>query len=90
MGLRVGDTVVTEVNGAIEISRIAEISAHVGRMEVYSPTVSHSRLFIAGQIDRTWWQRLCGRLLARWVKPKVGGFVLHNKEEDPGGAGGSV
>jgi len=90
MGLRVGDTVVTEVNGAIEISRIAEISAHVGRMEVYSPTVSHSRLFIAGQIDRTWWQRLCGRLLARWVKPRVGGFVLHNKEEDPGGAGGSV
>ncbi len=87
MALRVGDTVVTEIDGAIEITRIAEISAHVGRMEVYSPTVSHSKLFVAGQIERTWWQVVRDRLLARWIKPRVGGFVLHNKEQDPDGGG---
>lgn len=89
MALRVGDTVVTEIDGAIEMTRIAEISAHVGRMEVYSPTVSHSKLFVAGQIERTWWQAVRDRLLARWIRPRVGGFVLHNKEQDPDG-GGSI
>jgi len=81
--LRIGDVVVTEVNGVIERSPIVEISWRLGKMAVYSPTLNGTRQFIAGQIRETRWGRLWARVTGR---TRVGGFVLHNKEDngDPG------
>jgi len=67
--LRVGDSVVTEVDGRIEVSTIAEISEYLGKERVYTPSLSGNRLFIAGKSFRR--------------TKKKSGFVLHNKSFNP-------
>jgi len=75
--LRVGDSVLTEIDDRIEHSPIIEISAYLGSTMVYTPTLSDNHLFIAGAWKPSLWQRLVSR------KRKKGGFVLHNRKDFP-------
>ncbi len=78
--LRIGDEVLTEINGKIETSKLLEISAFLPKKEfVFTPTLSQNRLFIAGEIKAkySWWEFFKFML---WGKRKVGGFVLHNRK----------
>ena len=84
--LREGDLVMTEVDGRQEASEIVEISSYIGRVMVYTPTLTGNRLFIAGEIVQTRWQKFWAAITRQ--RPKQGGFILHNKEET--GGGGSV
>lgn len=77
--LRVGGYIQTEIDGAIEESRIVEISDYLGQTQVYTPTLSNSHLFIAGEIpEASFWQRFFDKILRR--KERKGGFVLHNRK----------
>ena len=81
--LRVGDAVLTEIDGRIESSKIAEITAYLGKVQVYTPELSHDRLFIGGYLKhRRWYQRLLTKLTGS--ARKRGGFVLHNRKNDGG------
>lgn len=80
--LRVGDSVVTEIDGIFEMSELVEISPNLYREYVYTPSLSNSHLFIAGQIEVTRWKRFVNWVLGR--KPRTGGFCCHNlKPYDP-------
>ena len=78
--LRVGDGVLTEIDGCIESSPIIEISPILGQMQVYTPTLSDNHLFIAGTCKPGLLQRI--KRLFRGRR-KIGGFVLHNRKIDP-------
>ncbi len=85
ISLRVGDLVLTEVDGRLEMSPLVEIGPYLGPVKIYSPTVTGNRLFVAGRVEPSRWR------WPAWLTrrhPRVGGFVLHNKEE--GGGGGIV
>ncbi|HXG82648.1 MAG TPA: hypothetical protein VNI84_01350 [Pyrinomonadaceae bacterium] len=80
--LRVGDAVLTEIDGRIESSRIIEISEYLGKTFVYTPTLSNNRLFIAGEIRRFgFFEKLTEKALS-FFRRKVagGGFLLHNSK----------
>lgn len=80
--LREGDSIVTEIDGRFEMSEIVEISSNLFRAYVYTPSLSNSNLFIAGQLQLGFWERLLNRILGR--KARKGGCVLHNlKPYDP-------
>lgn len=67
--LREGDEVLTKIDGRMEASKIVTIGPYLGEAMVYTPTLSSTRMFIAGRVNRPWWQR-----------KTVGGFVLHNNK----------
>jgi hypothetical protein len=73
--LRIGDSVLTEIDGKIESSKIIYISERLDKEFVYTPTLSNNRLFVGGEVFPTLWQRIT-KLFKR--KQKKGGFVLHN------------
>jgi hypothetical protein len=78
--LRVGDTVMTEVDGKKERSQIVEISPHLERTHVYTPKLSNSHYFIAGeQAPFTGWRKILGFLSRRTRR----GFILHNRKNEP-------
>lgn len=76
--LRVGDPVLTKIDGRVVQSKIAEISAYIGEEIVYTPSLSNSKLFIAGEWKPGWWQRLVTRF--RTGRKVRGGLVLHNQK----------
>lgn len=76
--LRIGDPIVTEIDGRIEISKVADIGAYLGVVPVYTPSLSDSHLFIAGRLRLSVWQRV--RNWLRGQRQSKGGFVLHNSK----------
>ena len=79
--LRVGDPVLTKVDGRVVQSRITEISPYCGLELVYTPSLGHGHTFIAGEWRPAWWQKLLARL--RTGTAVRGGFVLHNVKPAP-------
>ncbi len=79
--LRVGDTVLTEIDDRVEASKIVEISTYLRSCVVYTPSLDNNHLFVAGQIVWPWWKRLWFRLTHR--RKPMGGFVLHNRKPPP-------
>lgn len=76
--LRVGDTVITEIDGVFEPSELVEISPNLYREYVYTPSLSNSHLFIAGQVELTRWERFVNWIMGR--KPRTGGICCHNSK----------
>lgn len=77
--LRVGDSILTEIDGKIEKTTIKYISPLLPQEVVYTPSLSHNRLFIAGKKRYKMWEiflSFFGR------KKEKGGFVLHNRKLD--------
>ncbi len=68
--LRVGGSILTKIDGKIESSKIVEISDYLGEEFVYTPTLSKTHIFIAGQWKRKWWQV--------WKRKRIGGTAAHN------------
>ena len=77
--LRVGDSVLTEIDGKIESSKIIHISERLGKEFVFTPTLSNNRLFVGGEVFPTFWQKIA-KFFGR--KQKQGGFVLHNLKDN--------
>lgn len=84
--LRVGDTVLTEIDGRIEESAITEIGPKSrAKFQVVTPSLTGSHHFIAGHRRPSHLEFIWSLLTRRnW---KRGGFVLHNNKplDDPGG-----
>lgn len=84
MRLRVGDPVLTEIDGFYQQSTISEISGLLPSRRVLTPTLSDNHLFIAGRIRFTGLQKVW-----HWLKRIAlrrgfaGGFVLHNAKLPP-------
>lgn len=80
--LRVGDTVLTEVDGRIEESELVEITSLQEWATVYTPSLSNNHYFIAGMIrtKKGVWQWLKRHLRIGKPEPESGGFVLHNNK----------
>lgn len=76
--LRVGDFVITEKNGLVERSKIIVISPHLEKQEVFTPTLSNSKIFIAGQIKEKFLRRILRKITGK-PAPR-GGFYLHNNK----------
>ena len=74
--LRVGDPVVTEIDGRIEDTTIEFIGPLMGWRQVFTPSLSNNHLFIAGRLNLTRWQRFMDWIYRR--RRTKGGFVLHN------------
>jgi hypothetical protein len=76
--LRVGDSVLTEIDDRIEETTIVSISPFLGKMQVFTPVLSGSHLFLAGRLKLMWHQRLWNWLTRQ--KQITGYFVLHNRK----------
>lgn len=68
--LREGGSILTKIDGKIASSKIVEISDYLGEEFVYTPTLSKTHIFIAGEWKRKWWQF--------WKKKRIGGTAAHN------------
>lgn len=75
--LRKGDAILTEVDGKIELSYIAEISAYSGQDTVYTPVLSQSHIFLAGKLKLVWWKAWFYQLIGKRLQ---GGIFLHNSK----------
>jgi len=74
--LRVGDRVMTKIDGRFELSPITHIG-ELGEPEfVVSPKLLRGRYYIAGTWSPRWWQRLAIEL--GLMRPKRGGILAHN------------
>lgn len=87
--IRVGDPVMTEIDGRIEASTMAYIGPLETSMTwVYTPSLANSHLFIAGAYEnpRSYWTRLWHswreRLFGIPQPQSSGGFILHNRKYD--------
>lgn len=76
--LRVGDPVLTKIDGRVVQSKIAEISEYIGEEIVYTPSLSNSKLFIGGEWKPGWWAKIWSGL--RTGRAVRAGFVLHNRK----------
>jgi len=78
-GLRVGDVVMTCVDGRDELSPISYIGprSHAKKL-VIMPSLKRGRYYIAGQFIPKWWQRPL--IAARVLRPKRGGIYAHNRK----------
>lgn len=87
--LRVGDVVLTDVDGRIEYARITEIGPRSRvKHQVVTPSLTGSHHFIAGKRRPTMLERIWSVLT---LGPfKKGGFVLHNNKPIDLPDGGSL
>jgi hypothetical protein len=78
--LREGDSVLTEIDGSVESSRIVYISPLSGeKQNVYTPVLSGNRLFIGGEIRLKRYQKIWRAI---WKKRgRRGGFLFHNLKQ---------
>lgn len=80
--LRVGDSVLTDEDGAVVSSKIVEIGP-LGELEmVYTPVLSDNRIFIAGEHVEPMWYVTLWRWLRRGHVPKRVSYLLHNRKDD--------
>lgn len=78
--LKIGDSVLTEIDGRIEPSKIVSISAFSEKkVPVYTPVLSRNRFFIAGEYRQTIFERLFNYFIKK--RKVAGGFVLHNRKD---------
>jgi hypothetical protein len=76
--LRVGDNILTEIDGRIEQSIIESISPYLTKCVVFTPCLSGNHLFIAGQLKLSRWQKI-----KNWMqgnRQTMGGIVCHNRK----------
>jgi len=77
--LRVGDSVLTKIDGRIEQSTISEISSHLGQEWVYTPSLSNTHIFFGGYASKaTGFEKV--KNMFRSGKRQ---FVLHNAKPPP-------
>lgn len=77
--LRVGDAVFVEIDDRVIQDKIVEISPYLRKDQVFTPTLSDNRLFIAGELKLNWWQRFLNRIVLK--RQVMGGIVLHNNKQ---------
>ena len=85
--LRIGDSVLTEIDGRIVSSKLVRISPYsAAKTNVYTPVLSRNRLFIAGKLNTTVFKKIIGwayqKLFGKSLVNSSGGFVLHNRKEE--------
>lgn len=86
--LKEGDTVLTEIDGRIEASKIILISPLSETIQVFTPTLTDTNIFVGGELRPNFFQRIKYWILRTILKREInGGFVLHNlKQFDESGA----